>query len=108
MKLRNRIVLIDDHNVMRELVRFQLGRSEPDRYEIVGEGSTGQEAVDVCLRTYPDMLLLDLMLPGMNGVEVYRRLKPRLPHLKVLYFSASMKTPLITEGLELGAAGFVG
>ena len=53
MKTRNRIVLIDDHHVMRELVRFQLGRSEPDRYEIVGEGSTGQEAVDVCLRDIP-------------------------------------------------------
>ena len=108
MKIRNRLVLIDDHHVMRELVRFQLGRSEPDRYEIVGEGSTGQEAVDICLKTYPDLLLLDLMLPGMNGVEVYRRLKPRLPQLKVLYFSASVKTPLIAEGLELGAAGFVG
>ena len=108
MKLRHRIVLIDDHHVMRELVRFQLGRSEPDRYEIIGEGSTGQEAVDVCLKTYPDLLLLDLMLPGMNGVEVFRRLKPRLPQLKVLYFSASMKTPLISEALEMGAAGFVG
>ena len=108
MKIRNRIVIVDDHSVMRELIRFQLGRSEPDRYEIVGEGSTGQEAVDICLRTYPDMVLLDLMLPGMNGVEVYRRIKPKLPQVRVLYFSATIKPPLITEALELGASGFVG
>ena len=108
MKIRQRVVLIDDHSVMRELVRFQLVRSEPERYEVVGEGSTGQEAVDVCLRTYPDLLLLDLMLPGMNGVEVYRRVKQKLPRIKVLYFSATVKTPLISEALEMGAAGFVG
>ncbi len=108
MKIRNRIVIVDDHSVMRELVRFQLGRSEPDRYEIVGECSTGQEAVEICLHTYPDMVLLDLMLPGMNGVEVYRRIKSKLPQVKVLYFSATMKLPLITEALELGASGFVG
>ena len=108
MKIRNRLVLVDDHSVMRELVRYQLARTEPDRYEIVGEGSTGQEGVDICLRTYPDLLLLDMMLPGLNGVEVFRRLKPKLPRLKVLYFSATAKAPLISEAFELGASGFVG
>ena len=108
MKIINRIVIVDDHSVVRELFRFQLCRSEPNRYEIVGEGGTGQEAVDVCLRTRPDLLVLDLMLPGLNGVEVIKRLQPKLPHMKVLYFSASVRTPLIAEALELGADGYVG
>ena len=103
-----RLVLVDDHSVIRELVRFQLSRSDPDGFQIVGEGSTGQEAVDVCLKTQPDLLLLDLMLPGMNGVEVLRRLQPKLPRMRVLFFSATSRTPLIVEALELGASGFVG
>ena len=108
MNMKVRLALVDDHSVIRELIRFQLGRSEPNRYEIVGEGSTGQEAVDLCLRTQPDLLLLDLMLPGLNGVEVLRRLQPKLPRMRVLFFSATSRTPLITEALELGVAGFVG
>ena len=108
MNTRFRTVLVDDHSVTRELVQFQLGRSEPLRYEIVGGGSTGQEAVDICLKTQPDLLLLDLMLPGLNGVEVLRRLQPKLPRMRTLFFSASSRTPLISEALDLGVNGFVG
>ena len=103
-----RIVLVDDHSVIRDLIRFQLGRSEPFRFDIVGEASTGQEAVDVCQATHPDLLLLDLMLPGLNGVEVVKRLQPKLPRMRVLFFSATARTPLIAEALDLGAAGYVG
>ena len=78
------------------------------RYEVVGGGSTGQEAVDVCLKTEPDLLLLDLMLPGLNGVEVLRRLQPKLPRMRTLFFSGSSRTPLISEALKLGVSGFVG
>ena len=108
MHIRHRLVLVDDHSVIRDLFKFQLGRSEPTRYEIVGEGSTGQEAVDVCLQARPDLLLLDLMLPGLNGVEVLRRLQPKLPRMRTLFFSGSMRATLIMEAFELGAAGFVG
>ena len=108
MNTRFRTVLVDDHSVTRELVQFQLGRSEPLRYEIVGGGSTGQEAVDICLKTQPDLLLIDLMLPGLNGVEVFRRLQPKLPRMRTLFFSASSRTPLISEALDLGVNGFVG
>ena len=108
MHTRHRLVVVDDHSVIRDLFKFQLCRSEPLRYEIVGEGSTGQEAVDICLRTRPDLLLLDLILPGLNGVEVLRRLQSKLPRMRTLFFSASMRTPLIAEAFDLGASGFVG
>ena len=107
MKVVHRVVIVDDHSVVRELFRYQLCRSEPSRYEIVGEGGTGQEAVDICLQTKPDLLVLDLMLPGLNGVEVLKRLQSKLPQLRVLFFSASTRIPLITEALELGAQGYV-
>ena len=108
MNTKMRLVLVDDHSVTRDLIQLQLVRSEPHRYEVVGGGGTGQEAVDVCLRTRPDLLLLDLMLPGLNGVEVVRRLRPKLPRMRTLFFSASSRTPLITEALQLGVSGFVG
>ena len=108
MNTKMRLVLVDDHNVTRDLVQFQLVRSDPLRYEVVGGGSTGQEAVDVCLKTQPDLLLLDMMLPGLNGVEVLRRLQPKLPRMRTLFFSASSRTPLIEEAMELGVSGFVG
>ena len=108
MNTKLRMVLVDDHSVTRDLVQFQLVRSDPLRYEVVGGGSTGQEAVDVCLRTRPDVLLLDLMLPGLNGVEVLRRLQPKLPRMRTLFFSASTRAPLIIEAMELGVSGFVG
>ena len=94
--------------MVRELFRFQLCRSEPTRYEIVGEGSNGHEAVEICQKTRPDLLVLDLMLPGLNGLEVMKRLLPKLPELRVLFFSASVRLPLIAEALEYGAASFVG
>ena len=108
MNTKMRLVLVDDHNVTRDLVQFQLVRSDPLRYEVVGGGSTGQEAVDVCLKTQPDLLLLDMMLPGLNGVEVLRRLQSKLPRMRTLFFSASSRTPLIEEAMELGVSGFVG
>ena len=108
MNTKMRLVLVDDHSVTRDLVQFQLVRSDPLRYEIVGGGSTGQEAVDVCLKTQPDLLLLDMMLPGLNGVEVLRRLQPKLPRMRTLFFSASSRTPLIEEAMDLGVGGFVG
>ena len=108
MKMNQRVVIVDDHHVVRELFRFQLCRSEPDRYEIVGEGSDGHEAVEVCFRVQPDLLVLDLMLPGLNGVEVMKRVLPKLPNLRVLFFSACARIPLIIEALESGTASFVG
>ena len=108
MNLTYRVAVVDDHLVVRDLIKFQLGRVEPRRFEVVGEGATGHDAVEVCLKTRPDIVLLDLMLPGLNGCEVMKRVMPHLPNLRVLLFTGSMRAPLITEALQLGAAGFVG
>ena len=107
MNTRRRLVLADDHCVVRELLKYQLERCCALRYEIVGESSTGQEAVNACLKWRPDLLLLDLLLPGLNGVEVIKRLQNKVPRMQVLVFSASTRTPLIQEVFGLGAAGFV-
>ena len=93
--------------MVRELLKFRLTRLENRPYDVVGESGTGQAAIEVCLRTKPDILLLDLMLPGMNGCDVMRRLQSELPMLRVLFFSGATRLPLITEAIQLGASGFV-
>ena len=107
MNTRHRLVLADDHCVIRDLLKSQLERCSPLRYEIVGEGGTGQETIDACLKSRPDLLLLDLMLPGLNGVEVIKRLQNKVPRMRVLIFSATTRVTLIVEAFGVGAAGFV-
>lgn len=102
-----RIVVVDDHSVVRELLKFRLSRIEDRSYEVVGESGTGQAAIEICLNVRPDILLLDLILPGMNGCEVMRRLLLEMPMLRVLFFSGATRLTLITEAIQLGAAGFV-
>lgn len=100
-------MVVDDHSVVRELLKFRLSRIEDRAYDVVGESGTGQSAVEVCLRERPDILLLDLILPGMNGCEVMRRVLMDLPMLRVLFFSGATRLTLITEAIQLGASGFV-
>ena len=108
MKAILRVVIADDHCVVRDLFKFQLGRLEPRRFEVVGEATNGQDAVGVCLQTRPDLVLLDLMMPGLNGVEVMKRIRPDLPEVRVLFFSGSTREGLISEAFAHGASGFVG
>ena len=103
-----RVVLADDHGVVRDLLRSQLTRLEPCRFAVIGEATNGQDAIDVCRRTRPDLLLLDMMLPGLHGVEVMRSLQSDLPQLRVLFFSGSKHEAKIREAFLYGAAGFVG
>ena len=103
----SRIVVVDDHSVVRELLKFRLSRIEDRNYDVVGESGTGQSAVEVCLKVRPDLLLLDLILPGLNGCDVMRRLMIDLPMLRVLFFSGATRLSLISEAIQLGAAGFV-
>lgn len=107
-KALQRVVIADDHCVVRDLFKFQLGRLEPRRYEIVGEAATGPEAIGVCLETRPDLVLMDMMMPGLNGVEVMRRVRPEMPRVQILFFSGSTREPMISEALAHGASGFVG
>ena len=76
-------------------------------HEIVGEAGTGQQAVAVCLEARPDILMLDLVLPGMNGVEVLSELRGKMRGLKVLFFSGSLQEQLVSQAIALGAAGYV-
>ena len=76
-------------------------------YQLVCESGDGQSALTLCLDVKPDLLVLDAKLPGLNGVDILRRISKKLPNMRVLVFSGHENPVLVREMLEAGAHGFV-
>jgi len=102
---RINIVLVDDHPVVRKGLRALL-EAEPD-LSVVGEAASGQEAVDLVERLKPALLIVDLRMPGLDGLEVTRQVSRRSPHTRVLILSMHANEAYVTEGLRSGATGYV-
>lgn len=100
-----RILLADDHRMFREALRVPLG-SEPD-LEIVGEASTGEETLSAVAQLAPDVLVLDIALPDMNGIEVARRIAHLHPTVRVVALSGFSDRLFVEEMLKAGAHGYV-
>ncbi len=101
-----RVVIIEDQTAVREMVA-QVVRSDPE-LEVVAECGDGHSAAELCLDLKPDFVILDVMLPGLNGAEVLRRFSRQLKDTRVLVFSGYEDPILLRELLEAGAHGFVG
>lgn len=100
-----RLVIIEDQTAIREMLA-EILRLDTN-YELVGEAGEGQAAVQLCTDVKPDIIVLDAKLPGLNGVDILRRLSKRLPHMRVLVFSGHENPILVREMIEAGAHGFV-
>lgn len=100
-----RLVIIEDQTAIREMLA-EILRLDPN-YQIVGEAGDGQSAVALCLEAKPDVAVLDAKLPGLNGVDILRRIAKKLPEMRVLVFSGHENPVLVREMLEAGAHGFV-
>jgi len=100
-----RVVLADDHPVVRTGIRNLLGRS-PD-IQVVGEASTGEDALRLVDELTPDVLLLDMEMPGLKGVEVAQKLHEAGTAVRILALSAYDDKQYIQELLENGAAGYL-
>jgi DNA-binding NarL/FixJ family response regulator len=100
-----RVVLVEDQIAIREMLA-QILRAE-GQYEIVAECGDGQSACTAVLELKPDMVILDVMLPGLNGVEVLRRFSRHLRGTRVLAFSGHANPAIVRELLQAGAHGFV-
>ncbi len=100
-----RVLLADDHPVVRTGIRNLLGRS-PD-IQVVGEASNGTEALQLCDELKPDVILLDMEMPGLKGVEVAQRLRSAESSIRVLALSAYDDKQYILELLESGASGYL-
>jgi DNA-binding NarL/FixJ family response regulator len=99
------IVLADDHLVVRKGMRSLL-EAEPD-FELVGEADDGLETVQLVERLTPDVVVLDLMMPGLNGIEVTRQIRKRSPHTKIVILSMHADDEYVLEALRCGANGYV-
>ncbi|HXR42512.1 MAG TPA: response regulator transcription factor [Acidothermaceae bacterium] len=98
-----RVVLVDDHRLFRSGVRAELG----SRVEVVGEGEDVASAVAAITETVPDVVLLDVHLPGGGGVEVLRAVLPKLPDVRFLAVSVSDAAEDVIGTIRAGARGYV-
>lgn len=100
-----RVVIIEDQTAVREMIAHVV-RADP-AFEVIAETGDGQAALTLCLETKPDFVILDVMLPGLNGAEVLRRFSKHLRNTRVLVFSGYQNPSLVRELLQAGAHGFV-
>lgn len=100
-----KILLADDHDVVRRGLREEL--SQHDGWEICGEARNGREAVKIALKLSPDVAVIDLSMPELNGLEATRQIRRERPHTEVLIFTMHETEQLIREVLSAGARGYV-
>jgi DNA-binding NarL/FixJ family response regulator len=100
-----RVIIADDHAIMRVGIRNILSRSS--EIIVVGEASNGAEAIDLINELKPDVLILDMEMPVMDGVEVARRLQADTSPVRILVLSAYDDRQYILEMLNMGASGYL-
>ena len=105
MKEESRIVIAEDHTILREGLRSLLS-SEPE-LRVVGEAKDGREAIRRVEQLEPDLILMDLSMPRMNGVEAIREIKNRIPETRVLALTVHKAEEFVLEVLQAGADGYV-
>ncbi|HSP73015.1 MAG TPA: response regulator transcription factor [Gaiellaceae bacterium] len=98
-------LIVDDHEVVREGLRLSLSRAPHIR--VVGEAGDGASAVELVQRRKPDVVIMDVRMPGMDGLEATKILTETVPDSKVLIFTAYSEKSLLSRGLESGAKGYI-
>jgi DNA-binding NarL/FixJ family response regulator len=102
---KTRVLVVDDHQMFAQAVRLLL--QGEDNLEIAGTASSGEEAVALVERVCPDVVIMDIDLPGLDGIEATRQIRQRRPQTKVAVITALRDETLITQSVEAGAHGFL-
>ena len=105
MPQRIKVLVCDDHAVFREGVKTVVSR-QPD-IEVVGEAADGKEAVELVRRLHPDVVLMDISMPGLRGFDATRRIKKAWPEVRVLILTVYDDEDLVTRCLDAGASGYI-
>ncbi|PDV98204.1 response regulator [Candidatus Chloroploca asiatica] len=100
-----RVLLVDDHAVVRGGLRFFLASS--DNIEIVGEGANGGEALELVAQLAPDVVIMDMMMPVMDGITATRELRRRFPQVRVLALTSFGEGEIVQQALQAGAIGYL-
>jgi DNA-binding NarL/FixJ family response regulator len=100
-----RVLIADDHELIRDGFRRMLAYEED--FEVVGEASNGKEAVELCRRLEPDLVLMDVRMPEMDGLAATRAIKANQPGVSVLVVSTYENVDYLLEAIKAGASGYV-
>ena len=101
-----RILLVDDHQVVRRGVAALVRDARPD-WELCGEASTGREAVAAAASLKPDVVVMDISMPDMNGLEATREIKKNRPETEILILSMHESEQMVHDVLSAGARGYI-
>ncbi len=100
-----RVMIVDDHAVVRSgLAAFLLAF---DDLELVAEAGSGEQALHMCETAYPDVVLMDLVMPGMDGAATTRALREKYPHLQVIALTSFKEQELVQTAMQAGAIGYL-
>jgi NarL family two-component system response regulator LiaR len=99
------VVIVDDHQVVRQGVRAFLD-AQPDMI-VVGEAETGDQAIEIATSQAPDVVLMDLIMPGMDGIEATRRIKKMSPHSRIIILTSYHEDEHIFPAIRAGALSYV-
>jgi NarL family two-component system response regulator LiaR len=102
---RIRVMIVDDHLMVRRGMATFLGAAQD--LELVGEAATGAEAVRVCAQLRPDVVLMDLKLPELDGIAATRAIREANPEVRVIAVTSSHEDELVSEALRAGAIGYL-
>lgn len=100
-----KIIIADDHTIFRQGLRMLL--AQEDDMEVVGEAADGIEALELAKKHNPDIILLDIAMPTMDGVQVAAKIKKHLPRIKIIVLTSYSDDQFLYEFLKLGVSGFV-
>ncbi|MFL7807649.1 MAG: response regulator transcription factor, partial [Anaerolineae bacterium] len=100
-----RVMTVDDHRLLRDGLRFLLLAF--DDIALVGEARDGNEALEKCGQVRPDVVLMDMMMPGMHGIDATRMLKEQYPGVQVLILSSFHDRELVQRAVQAGAIGYL-
>ncbi len=99
------LLLVDDHTLFRDGLRELISHWE--EFQVVGEATNGQEAVELCRQQLPDIVLMDIQMPIMDGVEAVRRIQAESPATRVVMLTMSVEESNLFEALKQGARGYI-
>jgi two-component system, NarL family, response regulator NreC len=100
-----RVLIVDDHAIVRAGLRAVL-QGEPGM-ELVGEATNGDEAIQISQAVYPDVIVLDLNMPGLSGIQVTRQIKQEQPEVRILILTVHEDEALLREAIRAGASGYI-
>jgi two-component system response regulator NreC len=100
-----RVLVVDDHALVREGLQQLLG--EEGGFDVVGVAADGRQAVELAKKSDPDVVLMDLAMPGLNGLDATRRVRKAVPNARVLALSMYIDNEYIAQALEAGVSGYI-